>query len=58
MSLEALLALPFHDAIALLEKALLENALHRSGENKSEAARRLGIHRRLLYEKLQQYQLS
>ncbi len=57
-SIESLLALPFHDAVASLEKQLLENALKFAGDNKAEAARRLGIHRRLLYEKLQQYQLS
>lgn len=57
-SMESLLALPFHDAVASLEKQLLQNALNSAGENKAEAARRLGIHRRLLYEKLQQYRLS
>ncbi len=57
VSLETLLALPFHEAISRLEQKLLENALHLARENKSEAARRLGIHRRLLYEKLQQYKI-
>lgn len=33
----------------------LENAILMAGGNKAEAARRLGIHRRLLYEKLQQF---
>lgn len=56
-SIESLLALPYHDAIASLEKQLLENALKSAGDNKAEAARRLGIHRRLLYQKLQQYRL-
>lgn len=55
LSLELLFALPFHDATATLEKTLLERSLAAAGQNKSEAARRLGIHRRLLYEKLQQY---
>ena len=55
LSLESLLALPFHDAIALLERALLQRALSQTGDNKSEAARVLGVHRRFLYEKLQQH---
>ncbi len=58
LSIETLLALPFHDAIRVLEQKLLENALQSAGGNRSEAARNLGIHRRLLYEKLQQYKLT
>ena len=57
LSIESLAALPFHEAVAHLEKHLLVSALKLTGDNKAEAARRLGIHRRLLYEKLQQYQL-
>jgi DNA-binding protein Fis len=52
---ETLLQLPFHDSVAEWEKRLIENALKASGGNKSDAARSLGIHRRLLYEKLQQF---
>jgi DNA-binding NtrC family response regulator len=47
-------ALPFHEAVVRWERHLLEQALKASHGNKSDAARRLGIHRRLLYEKLTQ----
>ncbi len=46
--------LPFHESVARWERHLIERALVLSDGNKSEAARRLGIQRRLLYEKLQQ----
>ena len=46
--------MPFHEAVASWEKHLIELALKSSHGNKSDAARRLGIHRRLLYEKLTQ----
>jgi DNA-binding NtrC family response regulator len=46
--------LPFHQAVARWERHLIERALRLSDGNKSDAARRLGIQRRLLYEKLQQ----
>ena len=47
--------LPFHEAVASWERYLIEQALKASNGNKSDAARRLGIHRRLLYEKLTQF---
>jgi DNA-binding NtrC family response regulator len=47
--------LPFHQAVAKWERHLIERALRLSAGNKSDAARRLGIQRRLLYEKLQQF---
>ena len=47
-------SLPFHEAVASWERHLIEQALEASHGNKSDAARRLGIHRRLLYEKLTQ----
>ena len=53
--LENLLQLPFHESVAAWEKRLVENALEAANGNKAEAARRLSIHRRLLYEKLQQF---
>jgi DNA-binding NtrC family response regulator len=53
-----LLELPFHEAVAELEKLLVARALNQSGDNKSEAARRLGITRRLLYKKMAEYSLG
>ena len=47
--------LPFHEAVVSWERYLIEQALKASNGNKSDAARRLGIHRRLLYEKLTQF---
>jgi len=47
-------AMPFHEAVASWERHLIQQALKASRGNKSDAARRLGIHRRLLYEKLTQ----
>ncbi|WP_446742415.1 sigma-54-dependent transcriptional regulator [Silvibacterium acidisoli] len=47
--------LPFHEAIARWEQHLIERALILSGGNKSDAAKRLGIQRRLLYEKMQRF---
>jgi len=50
--------LPFHTSVAQWERHLIERALRLSGGNKSDAARRLGIQRRLLYEKLQQFSID
>jgi DNA-binding NtrC family response regulator len=50
----ALLELPFHASVAAWEKRLIEQALRESHGNKADAARRLQIHRRLLYEKMEQ----
>ena len=44
--------------LELLERALVERALAAAQGNKSKAAEILGIHRRLLYEKLRQYGLD
>lgn len=57
LGFDSLLALPFHESVASWEKRLIENALELSGGNKADAARRLGIHRRLLYKKLDQFDL-
>jgi two-component system response regulator AtoC len=54
---QAVSGMPFHDAVASWERHLIEQALKASHGNKSDAARRLGIHRRLLYEKLTQFGL-
>ena len=55
---ENLLDLPFHESVAKWEQRLIEHAMKASSGNKSDAARRLGIHRRLLYEKLQQFGIN
>lgn len=52
------LDLPFHEAVAELEKILVGRALDRCGQNKSEAARQLGISRRLLYKKMREFSLG
>jgi two-component system NtrC family response regulator len=57
-TLEALLSLPWGEAIARLEKALLARALRAANGNRAEAARRLGIHRQLLYAKLKEHGLG
>jgi DNA-binding NtrC family response regulator len=44
--------------IAALEKALIERALRQAQGNKTRAAEILGVHRRLLYEKLREFGLD
>lgn len=46
------------DAVAGLEKRMIEAALEGAGGNRAEAARRLGINRQLLYTKMKRYGLS
>jgi DNA-binding NtrC family response regulator len=46
------------DNVEALERSLVERALAQASGNKSKAADLLGIHRRLLYEKLRQYGLE
>ena len=53
-----LLSLPFHKAVAELEKALITNALRDSKGNKTDAADRLQINRRLLYKKITDYSIE
>ena len=53
-----LLSLPFHKAIAELERRLVEKALKESGGNKTEAANRLQINRRLLYNKMTEHRID
>ena len=52
---EDLLAGTLPEAVARLEAAMIRRALARSGGNRAEAARLLGIHRQLLYDKLRQH---
>jgi len=42
-------------AVARLESHMIRRALREAGGNRTEAARRLGIHRQLLYSKAQKY---
>jgi DNA-binding NtrC family response regulator len=44
-------------AIAKLEKTMIQKALEECGGNRAEAARRLNVHRQLLYTKMQRYGL-
>jgi DNA-binding NtrC family response regulator len=45
-------------AVARLEKQMILRALREAGGNRTEAARRLGIHRQLLYAKAQKYEID
>ncbi|WP_036168536.1 helix-turn-helix domain-containing protein [Massilia sp. 9096] len=49
---------PLPQAVERLERLLLQRALDEAHGNRTEAARRLGIHRQLLYRKLGQYGLD
>jgi two-component system response regulator AtoC len=53
-----LLALPFHKSIAELEKRLIRKVLKETAGNKSEAANRLQINRRLLYNKMEEHKIE
>ena len=54
-SIEDWLSLDFATATGRFEKLLIERALADSQQNRSAAARRLGIHRQLLYTKLKEH---
>ena len=56
-SIDELLALNLPAATARLEKMLLQKALRETGNNRAEAARRLGIRRQFLYTKLKEHGL-
>ncbi|MGB8654195.1 MAG: sigma-54 dependent transcriptional regulator [Candidatus Acidiferrales bacterium] len=53
-----ILTLPFHKSIAELEKRLIEDALQATAGNKTEAADRLQINRRLLYNKMEEHHIG
>ena len=53
-----LLSMPFHKAVGKLEKHLIEKAIRESDGNKSEAANRLQINRRLLYNKMAEHKIQ
>jgi len=44
-------------ALARLEEAMIRQALDACGGNRAEAARRLNVHRQLLYAKMRRYGL-
>lgn len=46
------------EAVAQLEKRMIQAALTQAQGNRAEAARQLGIHRQLLYRKLDDYGLQ
>jgi DNA-binding NtrC family response regulator len=52
------LELPFHKAVAELEKSLIEDALRAADGNKTEAANKLQINRRLLYNKMVEHKME
>ena len=52
---EDMMAGTLPEAVARVEAAMIRRALANSGGNRAEAARLLGIHRQLLYEKLRQH---
>ena len=53
-----LLALPFHKAVAELERSLIEKALREAAGNRTDAADRLQINRRLLYKKMADHKID
>ena len=53
-----LLNLPFKEAVGSLEKLLIEKALRGSDGNRTEAARKLEINRRLLYDKIAEHKIK
>jgi two-component system response regulator AtoC len=53
-----LFSLPFHKSVAELEKRLIKDALRDAAGNKTEAANRLQINRRLLYKKMVDYEIK
>jgi len=56
--METLARLPLQDSVAEWEKFRISQALKQSDGNKAEAARRLGVHRRLLYKKIRKLGLD
>ncbi|HEX7176900.1 MAG TPA: sigma-54 dependent transcriptional regulator [Pyrinomonadaceae bacterium] len=53
-----LFELPFHRAVAALERELIRRALEAAGGNRAGAARMLGINRRLLYSKMDEHRIT
>lgn len=55
---ELALDVGFHEWVGRLERRLIQRALEESDGNRAGAARRLGISRRLLYDKIKQLQIE
>jgi two-component system response regulator AtoC len=53
-----LLTLPLHKSVAELEKYLIQKALRAAAGNKTDAADRLQINRRLLYNKMLEHKIE
>ena len=52
------LEMPLRDALAALERRMIEHALAKSGGNRAEAARILGIARPQLYAKMEEHGMA
>jgi two-component system response regulator AtoC len=52
------LGMALKDIVAETERQAIEAALERAGGNRSQAAKQLGIYRRLLYAKIKEYELA
>lgn len=52
------LHLPLHEGITILEKEIIINALKESKGKRIEAARRLGISRKVLWKKMKEYNIQ
>jgi two-component system response regulator AtoC len=50
--------LPFHEAVAALERELIVRALRAADGNRTEAAKLLKINRRLLYSKIEEHRIE
>ena len=57
VNLDGLMQMPLPAAMKHLEKHLIQQALQAAQGNRTDAARRLGIHRQLLYAKLKEHNL-
>jgi two-component system NtrC family response regulator len=57
LALGALTQMDLHSAVASIEKYLIEQALRTANGNRAEAARRLGIRRQFLYDKIKEHDI-
>lgn len=52
------LDLPLHEGVTTLEREMILNALRASGGRKTEAAKKLGISRKVLWKKMREYKID